>query len=290
MHAPWMKGTMLNPGTGTFTLTPVTGYPNISDLFVTGQLVSYMAYDSTNNPLEGGVGTVTNAAGNIVARTDVTYTESGGVFSAAPAGALNLTGTITIECSLLPQNIVPSVPGITAFPPAAAMRAYMPSNIYVPASMAPLNPSAVNRIHYTPYKIEFRGKVNAFVLKTVQAATLDVGLYQCDPNGDPGGALIVSNQNFSATPGTNVLTFSTQRIVPGWYMLALNSSNASAQISAGILLQGTWGFDWINGAQFTFRYETRTVGTLPATPAPSTGPIAIQAGVPNTFLVGLQAA
>ena len=94
MLANGAKETTTTAGTGTVTLSAVTGFPRFSQILSVGQFVDYAIQDGNN--WEWGVGKV--AAGNTLERTLVTAKFEGGTYSKAPPTPLPLSGSATVFC------------------------------------------------------------------------------------------------------------------------------------------------------------------------------------------------
>lgn len=73
-------------GTGTLTLSALTGFTRFANGFANGLVASYVLRD--NNNWEWGIGTV--GAGNTLARTTITATLVAGVYTTTGATAINL--------------------------------------------------------------------------------------------------------------------------------------------------------------------------------------------------------
>ena len=96
MLANGAKETTATTGTGTVTLSAVTGFPRFSQVLSVGQFVDYAIQDGNN--WEWGVGKV--AASNTLERTLVTAKFDGGTYSKNPATALSLSGSATVFCAI----------------------------------------------------------------------------------------------------------------------------------------------------------------------------------------------
>ena len=95
MLANGAKETTTTTGTGTVTLSAVTGFPRFSQVLSVGQFVDYAIQDGNN--WEWGVGKV--GASNTLERTLVTAKFDGGTYSKNPATGLSLSGSATVFCS-----------------------------------------------------------------------------------------------------------------------------------------------------------------------------------------------
>lgn len=96
MLANGAKETTTTTGTGTVTLSAVTGFPRFSQVLGVGQFVDYAIQDGNN--WEWGVGKV--AASNTLERTLITAKFDSGTYSKNPATRLSLSGSATVFCTL----------------------------------------------------------------------------------------------------------------------------------------------------------------------------------------------
>lgn len=95
MLANGAKETTTTTGTGTVTLSAVTGFPRFSQVLSVGTFVDYAIQDGNN--WEWGVGKV--AASNTLERTLITAKFEGGTYSKNPATGLSLSGSATVFCT-----------------------------------------------------------------------------------------------------------------------------------------------------------------------------------------------
>lgn len=95
MLANGVKETTTTTGTGTITLSAVTGSVRFAQAFSEGALVSYAIKDGNN--WEWGLGNV--GASNTLARSNITATLSAGTYTAdGTATALSLSGSAEVIC------------------------------------------------------------------------------------------------------------------------------------------------------------------------------------------------
>ncbi len=110
MLANGAKETTATTGTGTVTLSAVTGFPRFSQVLSVGQFVDYAIQDGNN--WEWGVGKV--AASNTLERTLITAKFDGGTYSKNPATGLSLSGSATVFCTPSADTFGTSLGGNTA--------------------------------------------------------------------------------------------------------------------------------------------------------------------------------
>ncbi|MBS0476298.1 MAG: hypothetical protein JSR28_14285, partial [Proteobacteria bacterium] len=92
MLANGVKETTTTTGTGTVTLSAVTGFPRFSQVLSIGQFVDYAIQDGNN--WEWGVGKI--GASNTLERVAVTAKFDGGTYSKNPTTKLSLSGSATV--------------------------------------------------------------------------------------------------------------------------------------------------------------------------------------------------
>lgn len=101
MLANGAKETTTTTGTGTVTLSAVTGFPRFSQVLSVGQFVDYAIQDGNN--WEWGVGKV--AASNTLERTLVTAKFEGGTYTKNPVTGVSLTGISEVFCSVHDRSL-----------------------------------------------------------------------------------------------------------------------------------------------------------------------------------------
>jgi hypothetical protein len=102
MFGNWIKENTTTSGTGTMTLSAVTGFERFSDAFSVGDLVYYEIRDGNNR--EAGIGTL--GASNTLARTTVLETLVAGTRSTAGTALTLSGGTAEVYCALMAQGVV----------------------------------------------------------------------------------------------------------------------------------------------------------------------------------------
>lgn len=110
MLANGAKETTATTGTGTVTLSAVTGFPRFSQVLSVGQFVDYAIQDGNN--WEWGVGKV--AASNTLERALITAKFDGGTYSKNPATGLSLSGGATVFCTPSADSIGEAMGGTGA--------------------------------------------------------------------------------------------------------------------------------------------------------------------------------
>ena len=93
--AEFVKEETITTGTGTITLTPVTGFAEFSESFTDGSEVYYVIKNDNN--LETGVGTIT---GKTLSRDTIHSTLISGTLNNTNPTTLNLIGSSEVICSI----------------------------------------------------------------------------------------------------------------------------------------------------------------------------------------------
>lgn len=207
--------TTTTSGTGTITLTAVTGRPRFSDASLNA-LVPYAIKDGDN--WEWGIGTV--SATNTLARSLITATYVSGTYDNTSPTAITLSG---------------SAADVYLAPIAEAMATGMPIVSGSFGRKAVLSPHwstyqsgtltvTADRLYVIPFKVDSAYDINGFHIdmNTAGAASTKahIGLYRMKSDGQPG-ELIVETADIDTSVAAAVLSPSvTQtRIAPGWYFV-----------------------------------------------------------------------
>lgn len=146
MLANGAKETTTTTGTGTVTLSAVTGFPRFSQVLSVGQFVDYAIQDGNN--WEWGVGKV--AASNTLERTLVTAKFEGGTYSKNPATGLSLSGSATVFCTPSADTFGTSLGGNA---PSTRGPGWVWSTHHMFNSVGALSPQAldVNTLSWIPF-------------------------------------------------------------------------------------------------------------------------------------------
>jgi hypothetical protein len=103
MFGNWVRELTATTGTGTVTMTGMSGFARFADAFSVGDLVYYHIMDGNNR--ESGIGTV--GAANTLARTTVLQTLVAGTLTNSPGTGITLSGgsTVTVYADLAAWNV-----------------------------------------------------------------------------------------------------------------------------------------------------------------------------------------
>lgn len=212
--------TTTTSGTGTVTLSAVTGRPRFSDAGV-GALVPYAIKDGSN--WEWGMGTV--GASNTLARSIVTATYVSGSYDNTSPAAITLSGS---AADVYLANIAEvSATGLPIVASTYGRKAVMSThwNVHASGTLA----VTADRLYLLPFRVDSAYDINGFYIdmNTAGAASTKarIGLYRMKSDGQPG-ALIVETADVDTSVAAAVLSPSvTQtRIAPGWYYVGIVNS------------------------------------------------------------------
>jgi hypothetical protein len=236
----WTKATTSTTGTGTITLTAVTGYPLPSKSRVTGEYVQYSIHTS-DGKFEAGIGKI--AASDTLERTEVFNTYDGTTFNQLTASALSLvSGTHEVFTTPIAGGVIePIVFPVTHSTPA--------NPVYVSkhhgAGTTGVALSQVGRVNFQPFDLGASGLLTGFQVKVttaVTSATLLIGLYEVGSDGMPGRLIAQTGSTINAaTTGVKTQSASANvRINAGSYFIAALQVAGASVIS----LEGATSISW----------------------------------------------
>lgn len=209
--------TTTTSGTGTVTLSAVTGRPRFSDAGV-GALVPYAIKDGSN--WEWGIGTV--GGSNSLLRSVVTATHVAGTYDNTSPAAISLSGSSAdVYLASIAEALATGLPIVSGvYGRKAVMSTHW--NTHANSTLT----VAADRLYLLPFRVDSAYDINGFYIdmNTAGAASTKarIGLYRMKSDGQPG-ALIVETADIDTSVAAAVLSPSvTQtRIAPGWYYIAL---------------------------------------------------------------------
>lgn len=229
MHGNWAKEETTTTGTGTLTLSAVTGWPRFADVFPVGEEVSYAILNSDGSPIEAGIGTV--AASNTLERTQIDATYVSGAYDNTNASAVSLaSGTKTVIATPVARSILGAGTLVNA---NATLRA-IGSAHYMSSSSSTVSLGSANRCYYMPFLLEFGVEITGLVVNVttaVASSNFRIGLYWLASNGAPGAKWLETADLSGATTGIKG-TGSITRIFapPGWYYAAIAAKAAAISV------------------------------------------------------------
>lgn len=214
--------TTTTSGTGTITLTAVTGRPRFSDAGV-GELVPYAIKDGNN--WEWGMGTV--AATNTLVRAVVTATYVSGTYDNTSPTAITLSGSSAdVYLAPIAENVSPGLPIVSS---TYGRKAVFSSHYMMETDVA--YALTADRLYLVPFKTDSAYDINGFYIHMTVAGAAStkarIGLYQMKSDGQPG-EVIVETADIATDVTAGVLSPSVtqKRINPGWYFIALVNTGA----------------------------------------------------------------
>lgn len=272
-----IKQTTATTGTGNLTLSSVSGFPTFANVFAVNQPFSYGLLDSSGQPIEYGIGYLSDATTLVRARVTATY--SGGTYTQVSASAISLSGTTTVICT----------------PNAASMEATQPTVDSNSASVGRFLTSAGrnmatsaliltnNRCVYTPFVLRTGTVISSLAanVTTNQAsAIIKTGIYAMAANGYIGDRLATAADIDASTTGFKSASLSSSIFLPAgtYYTACVTSGSATAP---SITCHGQTSASFIGGSPLGLsssaitiidsRYETLGAGaSLPSTPNATT--------------------
>lgn len=210
--------TTTTSGTGTLTLTAVTGRPRFADACLTGELVPYAIKDG--NSWEWGMGTV--AASNTLERSIVKATYASGVYDDTSPAALTLSGSAAdVWLSAIAGASVPGFPMVSS---VFGRKGYhSPHWGGIPTGTQAVT---ADRLYISPIRVDTALTIDGFYIdmNTAGAASTKarIGIYRIKSDGQPG-AVICETADIDTSVSAAVLSSSVTAITikPGWYYLGL---------------------------------------------------------------------
>jgi hypothetical protein len=270
--------TTTTSGTGTVTLSSVTGRPRF-DNFTTNLLVPYAMKDGNNR--EWGIGTV--GASNTLARTVVLATLVSGTYDDTSATAITLSGgTVDVWCAPLGEMLPQGMVGVATNSSRKAL--YSSHQTLYPNTTLSLT---ADRLYIIPFKLDQSAEINGFLLDmntNAASSKMRIGLYAIDATGQPIGPFAETGDiDTTVTAAVISGSITAMRLPPGWYGIGLICSGAIVAVAFG---SGSFGAATPFGVEGTstamlpiqMYYKAITAGWT-ALPASPTGLTLLTAGV-----------
>jgi hypothetical protein len=261
--------TTTTSGTGTVTLSAVTGRPRFSDAGV-GALVPYAIKDGNN--WEWGIGKV--SASNTLARTKVTATLVSGTYDNTSPTAITLSGSAA-DVYLSPISGAHPVSLRRLATDSSRKGLYSPHIATPPSGTLTL---AAERLYLFPFRLDDDFTLTgAFIdMNTAGAASTKarIGIYRMDENGQPAEVLAETG-DIDTSVAAAVLsgTWTDINLPPDWYFIGLVCSGTPTVVahpSSSAVLQTPLGIDGAAGSCLPIIGYFKTIGAgwsaLPASP------------------------
>lgn len=223
-----IEETTTTTGTGTVTLSAVSGKQRVSDHFAVGEFVDYRL--ASGSDFEWGVGRV--AASNTFERTIVTLKSVSGTLTSYPSSGLSLSGTSTLICTQNRGTVSPTRGGNTmgTLAPGVLSSAHLVNTAIYGSTVAF---PASNKIVWVPFVWpvgcrRYISSLKVYVSATGTATKLRIGILK--PLGDTYTSLSLLTQTSDmdvSTTGVKTHTFSSPLAVPdARFMMALLSDGS----------------------------------------------------------------
>jgi hypothetical protein len=286
MLSNWTKATTDTTGTGTITLSAVSGRPLPSAAHAVGEYVQY-SINTSDGKFEAGIGQI--AATNTLVRSRVTATYDGSTYNKTTASALTLSGTghtvfITPVASMVYEPLKAPFTTPSSETVFSTHIVSAESNVTIAA--------AAKRNTAWPFRLETSGVITSFAVycsTAVASSTVLVGLYSARPSDGAPGELIVKASSTFDTSSTGYKTQSATantRINPGWYWAAccVTSTTSVPQFTGGTTVRNAFGAD---GKVSVLNVREDATATDLADPFPSTSLYVESHATNGTPLIGL---
>jgi hypothetical protein len=209
MLGTWIYQTTTTTGTGNLTLASVSGYPEFSTQFASGQRFQYQILDdSTGAPIESGVGYLSSGA---LVRERIECTMVSGTFdNTAPTAVSLAAGTKRVICSISSASAFSPATGAVS---AATHKSYGDGTLVYGAGQS------FSMTAGTAYAKQFEAlatnEINAVLVNVTIAAVagklLRGAIYSIGNDGLPDVKLAESSTVAADTTGVKALSFTAMR-------------------------------------------------------------------------------
>ncbi len=233
MLSNWIKAATTTTGTGTLTLSAVSGFPLPADARVVGTLLQYSLLAS-NGDKEAGIGRI--AAGGTFERVAITGTWVSGVYDGAPSGPITLpSGTHEVIAGLTAAAVFE--PALFPLTTAENTSRSIFSGHLRSTQTTSTGVLGTERLTAFPYLLQTAGVLTAMTINVATlaaGASCHLGLYEVGPDGAPDRRIAVT----SAAIDTSTTGFKQQavsaniRLTPGWYWVAMVALTGAATLTS----------------------------------------------------------
>lgn len=230
-----IKETTSTTGTGTLTLSAVSGFPRFSDVFSVGETVEYSLLDSNGQPLESGFGTI--GAANTLVRARPTTAISAGTYDDVTAAAVSLSGTTTVICTGTTSAFATAIPNINTVITTSGQppqRVVMDTRVNMNSASSNGLTMAANTLYLSTFKLDFDVVATGITLRIgtgVAGKSIIAGIYQLDHRGYPAKLIGHTASTAAATSGVNwsaSFTGGNVKLIPGHYVIGIASDGTPA--------------------------------------------------------------
>lgn len=230
-----IKETTSTTGTGTLTLSAVSGFPRFSDVFSVGETVEYSLLDSNGQPLESGLGTI--GAANTLVRARPTAAISAGTYDDVTAAAVSLSGTTTVICTGTAGAFATAIPNVNTVITTSAQppqRVVMDTRVNMTSASSTGLTMAANTLYLSTFKLDFDVVATGIALRIgtgVAGKSIIAGIYQLDHRGYPAKLIGQTAPTAAATSSVNwsaSFTGGNVKLIPGYYVIGIVSDGTPA--------------------------------------------------------------
>lgn len=225
----WAKEESTTTGTGTLSLSAVSGWPRIASVAPVGEYVSYAILDSSGNPIEGGIGKV--AAGNTLERTFVRATYVSSTYDDSNPGAATLAaGTKTVIATPCAGTFMGAAQAMNS---SAGVRVIHSSHGVMSAGDT-RGMGTGNTCFYVPFRLDWGCDIDGLMCQvtTAAAGSLRLGLYNVGTDGKPANKIIETADIDTSTTGIKTGSITRRFLPPGWYFTAIASKGVASVVRA----------------------------------------------------------
>lgn len=222
------KQTTATTGTGALTLSAVSGYPTLNDIFGVGPFFEYSLLDSNGAPLEHGIGHLSSST--VLVRDFPQQTYASSTYDDTSPSAVSLAGTTTVIGAAGPAGLQGAGFAIDGNSANVTRYFWSPHNQFsLGSSWKTLGALTV---YYVPFYNMFGIVITrlGFQVHTAAAAGKNAlaGIYACKTNGYIGDLISTTGNIAVATTGFKNGTISARFFPPGWYYMAFQSDGTPA--------------------------------------------------------------
>lgn len=279
--------TTTTSGTGTVTLSAVTGRPRFSSVAAVGDLVPYAMKDGNN--WEWGMGTV--SATNTLARSVILATYVSGTYDNTSPTAITLSGgTVDVYLAPVAEAISPGMPVVSS--------AYGRKGVFSPAwSTYPSSTQGLtaDRLYLMPFKVDSAYDVNGFYVRMTASGAAStkarIGLYRMKSDGQPG-TLVCETADIDTSVAAAVLSpaVTQVRVNPGWYYVAIVSTGTPTFVAYPTTAYCTspLGISNAGGDIVPYQFIYKSIAGWSALPTDPTGFSTIVPGVASVPAIALK--
>ena len=225
MLGTWINQTTTTTGTGNLTLASVTGYPEFSTQFSSGQRFQYQILDdSTGAPIESGIGYLSSGA---LVRERIECTMVSGTFdNTAPTAVSLAAGTKKVICSISSASAFSPAVGAVS---AATYKSYGDGTIVYGSGQS--FAMIADRAYAKQFEALATNEIDAVLTRvTVAGASgklIRGAIYSIGNDGLPDVKLAESSTVAADTTGVKTLSFTAIRPPQRFFVAVISDGTPS---------------------------------------------------------------